>query len=592
MSESDYILGQAIARGGMAEVYRGLHVGQDGFKRVVAIKRILPKFASNQEFSEMFRDEAHIGQRLQHANIARVECYQVIDNVPCLVMEYVDGCDVRSLLAEIEKHPQIQKLPIAITLYIVAEAARGLHYAHTRMDDVTGKPLELVHRDISPQNILLSFQGEVKVTDFGIAAVDSDFKNTETRAGVVKGKYAYMSPEQITAKKVDPRTDVFALGIVLWECLAMKRLFSADNEIDVINMVRDAKLPGSIREINREVTSELESIVLKSLSKDVKMRFPTMEIFERTLRSYLSKYYPQFSVSDIVELLNGIMKSRQASNSAEIKKLLTNTNLRAAGKGPSGASIELEHNATSQPNINLTVAKNLPSSTSTGHQRALHSRMPGSIAIQASSTAKMAGSAGTKNKHKRSNFDLKWALALVLIVASFGGIYKYRLQSVTGQNSVTLRSTPESVRAKVNGKSINGGRYFKTPVRIRLEPGTNVLEIIRIGYANELVTLNTQQGTETPPLNVKLKANTSFIPVQFQFQGTTPATVVSSGNYLQLQFTKENQIFKFSDLVPRTKLDFRVTDGTGKTYTCEVNLRSSTGRIQTVKFNSSLSSCD
>jgi serine/threonine protein kinase len=220
MSIKPYILGQVVARGGMAEVYRGLHVGQDGFRRLVAIKRILPHHSQNHEFTEMFKDEAHIGQRLQHANIVKVEGFDIIDGSASIIMEFVDGSDVRALLSAIENKKQTAGkrgfLPNALCAYLVAEAARGLHYAHTRKDDITGRALNIVHRDISPQNILISWEGEVKVTDFGIAAAERDFKQTETKAGIVKGKYSYMSPEQISGKKCDAKTDIFALSVVLW----------------------------------------------------------------------------------------------------------------------------------------------------------------------------------------------------------------------------------------------------------------------------------------------------------------------------------------------------------------------------------------
>jgi len=208
MSEgSRYILAKKIARGGMAEIFLGKQVGEDGFQRLVAIKRILPHYSSDQEFSQMFRDEAHICKRLQHANIVRVEGFEEVDGSYALIMEYVDGADLRTLLHAIEQSKK--RMPVPMACYITAEAARGLHYAHTKIDEITQQPLGVVHRDVSPQNILVSFEGEIKITDFGIA--DAESKLTETRPGIVKGKYSYMSPEQISAKQVDARTDIFAL---------------------------------------------------------------------------------------------------------------------------------------------------------------------------------------------------------------------------------------------------------------------------------------------------------------------------------------------------------------------------------------------
>ncbi|MBP6219443.1 MAG: serine/threonine protein kinase, partial [Oligoflexales bacterium] len=227
---SRYILYKRVARGGMAEIYLGKHIGEDHFQRVCCIKRILPHYAQEHEFVEMFRDEAHICKSLQHANIVRVEGFEEVEGSYAIIMEFINGGDLRTVLSTCEKSGE--RISVPISVYMAAEAARGLHYAHTKRDEITGKELGIVHRDISPQNILISFEGEVKVTDFGIA--DAESKETETKPGIVKGKYSYMSPEQITAQAVDARTDVFALGIILWESLAMRRLFHAENEIEII----------------------------------------------------------------------------------------------------------------------------------------------------------------------------------------------------------------------------------------------------------------------------------------------------------------------------------------------------------------------
>lgn len=223
MTVKPYILGQVVARGGMAEVYRGLHVGQDGFRRLVAIKRILPHHAQNTEFTEMFKDEAHIGQRLQHANIVKVEGFDIIQGSPSIIMEFIDGSDLRAVLSAVESKKTApgkrNSMPNGLCAYIIAEAARGLHYAHTRYDDLTNKPLNIVHRDISPQNLLISWEGEVKITDFGIAAADRDFKQTETKAGIVKGKYSYMSPEQISGKNVTQKLTYLPSVLSCGKCL-------------------------------------------------------------------------------------------------------------------------------------------------------------------------------------------------------------------------------------------------------------------------------------------------------------------------------------------------------------------------------------
>ena len=218
-----YILGSKIASGGMAEIHLGKQISKDGFERICAVKRILPHLSSNRDFIEMFRDEAHICKKLQHTNIVRIEGFEHIGGSFAIIMEFVEGSDLRSILSACERSKM--RLSVPMVLFVAAEAARGLHYAHTKRDDMSQALLGIVHRDISPQNILISYEGEVKVTDFGIAKAKN--KSTETQTGTVKGKYSYMSPEQITAQKVDRRSDIFSLGIVLWEMLAMRKLFQA-----------------------------------------------------------------------------------------------------------------------------------------------------------------------------------------------------------------------------------------------------------------------------------------------------------------------------------------------------------------------------
>ncbi|MEZ4743521.1 MAG: serine/threonine-protein kinase [Bdellovibrionota bacterium] len=296
--ENRYILVEKLARGGMAEIYLGRLATEDGFKRVCCIKRILPHYSHEKEYIEMFRDEAHICKRLQHANIVRVEGFEEVDGSYAIIMEYVDGADLRKILAACENAGIA--IPIPMALYITAEIARGLHYAHTKIDDITRKPLSIVHRDISPQNILVSFEGEAKVTDFGIA--DAENKSTETKPGIVKGKYSYMSPEQIMAKNVDARTDVFALAIVLWEMIAMERLFLFENDVITIQKVKNCeikRLPRGVKRPKSEIDDELEAIILSGLQKDLKKRYPDAKAFEGALRKYLSKRYPSFVPTEL-----------------------------------------------------------------------------------------------------------------------------------------------------------------------------------------------------------------------------------------------------------------------------------------------------
>lgn len=319
MAKQHYILGKRIARGGMAEIFLGKAVGEAAFQRLCAIKRILPHYNRDAEFVEMFRDEAHICKRLQHANIVQVYDFTDVEGSFALIMEYVEGADLRTLLSSCEASKSRLSIPMA--LYIAANTARGLHYAHTKTDEMTGSPLGIVHRDISPQNIMISYEGDVKIADFGIASAET--KATETRPGVIKGKYSYMSPEQIAAKQLDSRSDIFSLSIVLWECLAMKRLFAGVTEVESIRRVQNCEIPLDLREINPEVNNELYQIVMRGLSADRKDRYQSAAAMEKQIRRFLHSHYSDFTASELGDFLKRILAKRRDRSQKDIKETLS-----------------------------------------------------------------------------------------------------------------------------------------------------------------------------------------------------------------------------------------------------------------------------
>ena len=319
MAKNTYVLGKRIARGGMAEIYLGKAIGEAAFQRICAIKRILPHYSQDKEFIEMFRDEAHICKRLQHANIVQVYDFTEVEQSYALIMEHIDGCDLRTLLSACEGART--RLTIAMSLYISANAARALHYAHTKSDEITKEPLGIVHRDVSPQNILISYEGEVKITDFGIASAEN--KITETRPGVVKGKYSYMSPEQVAAKQLDGRSDIFSLAIVLWESLAMKRLFAGQTEVESIRRVQNCEIPADLRELNSNIDDELYNIVMRGLAKERRHRYQSAAAFEKDLLRYLHSQYSDFTASELGNFLKRILAKKRGKTQDDIKETLS-----------------------------------------------------------------------------------------------------------------------------------------------------------------------------------------------------------------------------------------------------------------------------
>lgn len=288
-----YILLEKLAVGGMAEIYLARSSGAGGVGKFVAIKRILPQFTEQTEFIDMFKDEAKIAVNLSHANVVSIYEFGLEKNSFFLAMDYIEGRNLRQILNKMKKSSL--SFSIEQVLYIVKEVAAGLDHAHRCIDANTGKPLNIIHRDMSPQNVMVSFEGEVKIVDFGIAKAETQLETT--RAGTLKGKFGYMSPEQAEGQPVDLRTDVFALGIVLWELLANDRLFVANNEVNTLRKIRDCQVP-SLRKINPNIAPELERIVGKALAKDRNLRYQTAAAFHRDLSRFLNRQYPDFSPQD------------------------------------------------------------------------------------------------------------------------------------------------------------------------------------------------------------------------------------------------------------------------------------------------------
>ena len=288
-----YILFEKIAAGGMAEVFLARSNGAGGITKFVAIKRILPQYSDNPDFIKMFKEEAKIAINLSHSNVVSIFDFGIENSQFFLVMDYVEGKNLRQILNKMKKTSH--KFTIDQVVYMVKEVAAGLDHAHRCLDGSTGKPLNITHRDMSPQNIMVNFEGEIKIIDFGIAKAENQMEST--KAGTLKGKFGYMSPEQAEGQAVDLRTDIFSLGIVLWELLANDRLFISNNEINTLRKIRDCQIP-SLRKINPNISPELETIVQKALARDRNLRYQTGGAFHRDLNRFLNRSYPDFSHQD------------------------------------------------------------------------------------------------------------------------------------------------------------------------------------------------------------------------------------------------------------------------------------------------------
>jgi TonB family protein len=288
-----YVLLDKIATGGMAEVWKARMRGVEGFQKTVAIKKILPHLSDNREFIDMFIDEAKLAAQLNHNNIIHIYDLGKIQTSYYIAMEYIDGFDLKTILRSAQERDT--PLSIELSLFIATKIASALDYAH-RKRDFENRDMGLVHRDVSPQNVLISQEGDIKLCDFGIAKAAS--KASHTQAGALKGKLQYMSPEQAWGKAIDRRSDIFALGAVLFEMLTNRKLFTGENEISILDQVREAKVEPPSK-FNEDVPPEVDRIVLKALAKEPSDRFETAAEMARDLDAVLYELKPTPTSADL-----------------------------------------------------------------------------------------------------------------------------------------------------------------------------------------------------------------------------------------------------------------------------------------------------
>ena len=357
-----YFLLDRVGEGGMAEIFRARLASLEGSGRFIVIKRIQGEHSNNQEFVNMFKSEVQVTMRFTHPNIVQLYESGEENGQHYIAMEFVDGRNLRQMLSKSAQKQQA--IPIPAACYIIEQAAAGLHYAHAFKDRITGEALNLVHRDVSPQNIIVSYDGNIKVIDFGIAKANTN--GEATRAGVIKGKLSYLSPEQVMGETLDGRSDIFALGIVLWETLTGKRLFVAegDNEFQVLKMIESCTTfvkPPS--QFNPAISKELDAIVLQALTRDPRKRFQTGDELARALRKVLATQYSDFGPSDLSQFI----KKMFHDVIVEDRKNLQSVNARAEELIVLGA----KSNVSEKPLViaNGTLA---PSAQSTKHE---HTRM-------------------------------------------------------------------------------------------------------------------------------------------------------------------------------------------------------------------------
>ncbi len=339
-----YLLCSRLASGGMAEVFLAKKLGEDGFSKWVAIKVILPHLARDERFVRMFQSEARLAARIDHPNVCSVFDFDQRNGTYFLGMEYLNG---QPLTAVMRRCRSTRALPVRLAARIIADAARGLHAAHElRRDD--GTLAEVVHRDVSPQNIFVLYSGTSKVVDFGIARSNEALAE-RTQTGVVKGKIAYMSPEQIRGIALDRRSDVFALGVVFWEALTGQRLFKRDNDMSSGFAVIDAPIapPSSLRP---GLPPAFDHIVLRALARERNQRYATALDLAREIDAALANLGIVAGVEDVAEFMNELFADEQSARQLLMQSLANAApSAERASDGPAPEPSELSSALTVAP---------------------------------------------------------------------------------------------------------------------------------------------------------------------------------------------------------------------------------------------------
>jgi serine/threonine protein kinase len=278
-----YLLQRKLAEGGMAEVFLAKQTGMEGFEKLVVVKRILPQLSADDSFVKMFLNEARVAARLNHPNVAQIFDLGKLGEQYFIAMEYVHGEDLRAVIREAtdaDKRP-----PLALGCRIIADTLGGLHYAHTRVGS-DGKPLGLVHRDVSPQNVIVTFEGALKLVDFGIAKATREVNAAQTQAGLLKGKYSYMSPEQARGQPVDARADVFCAGVLLWELATWQRLFKRPTDMSTLMAVAEEPIRAP-RSAEPSLPPELDRLIMKALARNPDERFASAQEMRAALEGLI-----------------------------------------------------------------------------------------------------------------------------------------------------------------------------------------------------------------------------------------------------------------------------------------------------------------
>jgi serine/threonine-protein kinase len=420
-----YVLYDEIAAGGMATIHIGRLLAEVGsFSHTVAIKRLLPQFSKDGEFREMFLEEARLAARIRHANVVQVLDVVSTDDELFLVMEFIQGETITRLTRVDRKRSRI--VPMSIALAIMADALQGLHAAHEAKDEM-GRPLEIVHRDISPHNIMVGHDGRARVLDFGIAKASSS--SSSTREGEVKGKFAYMSPEQLSSANVDRRADLFAASIVLWEMLSAKRLFQAPDPGAIVGKVLNAVIQKP-SEVAQGLPPQLDAIVMKGLSRDPKLRFQSAMEMARAIETSGLPIARPSEVGAWVNRIAGDTLKKRARRVAEIESTGSWSASNALAASQALSQRDLTGSGSSSSQSRSAIRPRSTADTSSSAPIALPSDVI--IETDASGSQQVPAFAEAQVPQKKSRAGLVVFLMLFVSIGGAAGVLVWRSGGIAG----------------------------------------------------------------------------------------------------------------------------------------------------------------
>lgn len=493
-----YYLIDRIAMGGMAEIFRAKTFGVGGFENLVVIKRILSHLSVNDQFVRMFMDEAKVSALLQAANIVRIYDFGKIHDNYFIAMECVEGKDVKLLLRKLAERRSL--LPREFAVYIAMEAAKGLDYAHKRTA-ISGQPLNIVHRDVSPSNILVSYTGEVKVADFGIVKAANCAEDTD--AGMLKGKFEYMSPEQAQGAELDRRSDIFALGIILHEMLTGRRLFKTDSEVKTLERVRkvDVDPPSAL---NPAVPARLDEIVMRALAREPDQRYQDARELHADLLDFLYPASPDLTQQSLAHFMRELFVDEMETE----RQRTESGSALARSMHDSAADTELDAEFEGGGKTPTRAVPLLPAKPP--------SRAPMWIAVglALSFAVALAGTLGWNALHPP---EQKTVEVVTEVNPTKGGI--------------AMKLTPADAVASVDGKVAGPGDRAGELVYVKdLTPGAHTVKVEAPGFVTHEEAITVEAGDKVrlqitlDPVSAPQTPRTPATPVRVQPNQPTPPT--------------------------------------------------------------------